>query len=156
MIAQRPPAVQLETEAEALWARFCVACGPDEIQRAYRVPVPLPLERVWQVHEAGTEAGWFSLIPDPFGSSVTSRSGLFPAFRRRGLWRSMLEEIRLTAFEDPAIQAVRALVLLSNVENAQRMIGLTQSLSWYTFDGMSLHPPAYHIITTRAAWEARR
>lgn len=143
------------TDAEALWARFVAACGEDEIAQCYRGAIPVPRERVWQVQADGIEVAWFSLIPDPVSPSVASRSGVFPAFRRRGIWRTMLEEIRLTAFEDPMIQAVRARVLLSNADNAARMIGLTQTLPWYAFDGISLHPPAYHIITTREAWEAR-
>jgi len=145
-------------EAVALFERFVRACGPEEMARAYDYPAtffcPLPTERVWKAWESGEEAGWFSLVPDPFGGSLWARSGLFPAWRRKGLWRSILEQLRREAFADPAIRSVRALCLLSNVENAQRMLWLSQALSWYDFDGFSLHPPAYQFITRRDAWEA--
>ena len=139
--------------AATMWRRFIEACGEEEITRCYRVARPLATESVWGVQLRGEEAGWISLISDPFGDSVTSRSGIFPAYRRQGLWRHMLMQIRREAFDNASIQSVRALVLLSNVDNSVRMLKLTQVLPWYTFDGFSLHPPAYHIITRREDWE---
>jgi len=145
--------------ARALWERFCSVCGPEELRRAYDYPAtfrfPLPTERVWAAHVDGAEAGWLSLVPDPAGMSASTRAGMFPAYRRRGLWRAILEELRRVAFSDPAVQGVRAMVLLSNAAHAERMLAMTQTVPWYRFDGLSLHPPAYHILTRREDWEAR-
>lgn len=145
--------------AADLWRRFCAACGAEEIRRAFDYPAtflfPLPTEQIWTAHVGALEVGWLSFVPDPSGTSVSTRAGMFPAYRRRGLWREILEELRRAAFSDPAVHAVRAMVLLSNAAHAERMLAMTQVVPWYRFDGLSLHPPAYHIITRREDWEAR-
>lgn len=142
-------------DARGLWERYLIACDSAEMDRAFDLPTfrfPLLTEHVFAVTVGGVEAAVGSYIIDAYGTSAATRAGVFPAYRRMGIWAKMLPVLRDAAFEHHGVDAIRTCVLLSNVEHAARMMKMSRTESWYVFDGMTLHPPALNFITTRKAW----